>query len=217
MLRQCVHVVLRGLTVLLPILITIWVVRWLFLTVDGAFQPNLFGAPIPGLGVAVILVVAAVVGVLMMHVRTRGYVQHAENGIDKIPLLKNVHATIKDFVDAFIGEKRRFDRPVLVRLGAGLDADVIGFLTADDLSSLGLTGKVAVYFPQSYNIGGNLLILSPERIVPIAADSGTVMSFLVSGGVARVPEPAPEVRRRFRSTFRRVRTHQEAATIARAP
>ncbi|MFN0241731.1 MAG: DUF502 domain-containing protein [Planctomycetota bacterium] len=217
MLRQFGYMLLRGLSVLLPILVTVWVVRWCFLTIDGAFQPSLLSAPIPGLGIVVILALAAVVGVLTMNATTRGYVNHAENGIDKIPLLKNVYATIKDFVDAFIGEKRRFDRPVLVRLGAGLDADVIGFLTADDLSSLGLTGKVAVYFPQSYNIGGNLLILSPERIVPITADSGTVMSFLVSGGVARMPELPPVAQRRFRSMFRRVRTNQDAATTARAP
>lgn len=197
MLRQFGYMLLRGLSVLLPILVTVWVVRWCFLTIDGAFQPSLLSAPIPGLGIVVILALAAVVGVLTMNATTRGYVNHAENGIDKIPLLKNVYATIKDFVDAFIGEKRRFDRPVLVRLGAGLDADVIGFLTADDLSSLGLTGKVAVYFPQSYNVGGNVLILPRERLTPIPADSGVVMAFVMTGGVAGVELCSPRYETRI--------------------
>lgn len=216
MFRQFANLLARGLTALLPIIVTVWVVRWAFVLIDDAFQPTLLHLEFPGLGLALIVVLSALVGVLTLNATTRGYVHRFEDGIEKIPLLKNIYTTIKDFVDAFFGEKKRFDRPVLVRLGGGLEADVLGFLTADDLSSLGMTGKVAVYFPQSYNIGGNLLILSPDRIVPLAVDSATVMSFLVSGGVSRVPELPPDAKRRFRTMFRRVRaSSQESAPVPR--
>jgi uncharacterized membrane protein len=53
----------------------------------------------------------------------------------------------------------------------------------------GLEEEVAVYLPQSYNIGGNLLILPRSRVTVLDADSTSVMAFIVSGGVTRLAEP----------------------------
>jgi uncharacterized membrane protein len=178
--------VLRGLIVVLPIWATVWVLRSLFLLVDHACQPTeVTGGNIPGLGFLIILVLATVLGFLADWSGTSRQVQWIEHGLARIPLVKLVYGTIKDFVDAFLGKKRRFDKPVLVQLGGAFDAQVVGFVTSEDLSVLGISAKVAVYFPQSYTIGGNLVILSRDRVTPIDADSGAVMAFLVSGGVTR--------------------------------
>ena len=72
---------------------------------------------------------------------------------------------------------------MLVTLAPGSAVQVIGFVTRESLDTLGLTGKVAVYLPQSYNFAGNLIIVPKEQVSPLQADSGTVMAFIVSGGI----------------------------------
>jgi uncharacterized membrane protein len=184
--------ILRGLTVVLPIAATVWLLRALLLLVDNWFVPAGKEGEnrIPGLGFLLIVVGATLVGFLAEARATRRHVARLEKLLGRIPIIKLVYGTLKDFIDAFLGKKKRFDKPVLVSLGGGFECEVIGFITREDLSSFGIQDKVAVYFPQSYNIGGNLLILPRERLTPLDADSATVMTFLVSGGVAHMPEPA---------------------------
>lgn len=177
--------VLRGLTVVLPIGATVWVVRTLFLIVDRWFQPSdATSTRIPGLGFVAILIFATVIGFFAEWRGTAGSIAWIENVLTRIPVVKLVYGTIKDFVDAFLGKKRRFDKPVLVRIGGDF-GDVVGFVTSEDLGVLGIEGKIAVYIPQSYTIGGNLVILSRDRVTALAADSADVMAFLVSGGITR--------------------------------
>ena len=83
-----------------------------------------------------------------------------------------------------MGEKKSFDKPVIVALGKGIEARLIGFVTREDLGLLGLTDDVAVYFPQSYNFAGNLVVVPRESVTPLEADSADVMAFLVSAGVS---------------------------------
>jgi uncharacterized membrane protein len=60
----------------------------------------------------------------------------------------------------------------------------LGFVTRESLDHLGLAGRVAVYVPQSYNFGGNLLALPTEQVRPLPVDSADLMAFIISGGVA---------------------------------
>jgi uncharacterized membrane protein len=88
-----------------------------------------------------------------------------------------------------MGEKRRFDQPVLVSLSPGGHAEAVGFVTRTDLEFLGLLDYVAVYFPQSYNFAGNLLVFPKGQVHPLEAESTEVMAFIVSGGVSGGPHP----------------------------
>ena len=176
---------LRGLAVLLPIAATIALLMWVFVAVDGLLKPLFAPASrFPGLGVLTLALIALIVGAVALWPRTKGIVERIENSVLMIPLVKLVYSPIKEFADALLGENKCFDKPVLVTLGGGLAAEVIGFVTKDDLSALGLRDKVAVYFPQSYTFGGNLVILPRERLTALEADSTAVMAFLLSGGVS---------------------------------
>jgi uncharacterized membrane protein len=104
----------------------------------------------------------------------------------RLPFLRLIYTSTRDLLDAFVGEKRRFDRPVLVSLTAANDVRVLGFVTRDALAALGLERSVAVYVPQSYGWAGNVLICAPERVTPVQLDSADVMAFVVSGGVTGV-------------------------------
>ena len=86
-----------------------------------------------------------------------------------------------------MGEKRRFDQPVLVSLTPGGHGEAVGFVTRTDLEFLGLLDHVAVYFPQSYNFAGHLLVFPKDQVRPLEAESSEVMAFIVSGGVSGGP------------------------------
>ena len=94
-----------------------------------------------------------------------------------------IYTSIKDLIGAFVGEKKGFNKPVLVTLLPGSNIQVIGFVTQENLDNLGLIDKVAVYLPQSYNFAGNLIVAPKEQVIPINAERGSVMAFIVSGGI----------------------------------
>jgi len=76
---------------------------------------------------------------------------------------------------------------VLVRLGMHSEARMVGFVTQESLDRLGLPGYSSVYFPQSYNFAGNLVVFPSSHVPPLDAPSADVMAFIVSGGVTGVP------------------------------
>ena len=180
----------RGLLVIVPLAVTVWVVALVVATLD-AWIPveRLVDRPVPGLGLAITLALIFVVGFLASNFVTRWLFRTVDRAFAKLPLIKLIYTSLRDLVDAFVGERKRFDRPVRVRLGPDGSPSVPAFLTRDDLTALGLEDHVAVYFPQSYNFAGNVLLVHESRVEPIALDSATVMTFIVSGGVSgKFPE-----------------------------
>ena len=87
-------------------------------------------------------------------------------------------------IEAFAGEKKSFDKPVLAALAPKGSAKVVGFVTRDSLENLGLEDYVAVYMPQSYNFAGNVLLFPKEAIQPLNIESSEAMAFIVSGGLS---------------------------------
>ena len=140
------------------------------------------------MNVAAALLVALIVGVCAEVPATRGAIAALEEFMLHVPGIRHLYGTLKDFSDAFLSDNKRFDKPVLVRLSKTLDARVLGFITSEDLSQFGLLEEVAVYVPQSYNFGGNLLILPRSSVTAVEADSTSVMAFIVSGGVTKLAE-----------------------------
>jgi uncharacterized membrane protein len=173
---------LRGLVLLAPLAVTAYVCYLVFVTIDGWL-----GLPVPGAGFAVTVLLVTLVGFLGSTLATRtlaGLLALVERAVTRLPFVRLLYTSTKDLLNAFVGERRRFDRPVVLDVGAGLA--VLGFVTRDDLSRLGLAGRVAVYVPQSYNFAGNLLVAPAAAVTPLAADSAEVMAFIVSGGVTSV-------------------------------
>ena len=87
-------------------------------------------------------------------------------------------------MNAFVGDKKSFNRPVQVVIDRESNLRVLGFATRDSLDSIGIQDSMAVYLPQSYNFAGNLIIVDREQVIPISADPGEVMKLVVSGGVS---------------------------------
>lgn len=178
-LRECPGYVLRGALVSGPLALTLYILYWLFRTVDG-----LVPVGIPGLGFVLTVLLVGLVGFFSSNVIGSGVVESAERFLGRVPFVKLVYSSIKDLINAFVGEKKSFDKPVLVQLSPEVGVRALGFVTRDGLLGLGLAHHVAVYFPQSYNFAGNLLIVPRELVEPLSASSGEVMTFIVSGGVS---------------------------------
>lgn len=170
----------RGLIVLVPAGVTVWVLVAVFRKIDG-----LVTLRYPGLGVLATFAFVTLIGVLASSFVTKRLFQLVERLFSRLPIVRLLYGSLKDLVGAFVGEKRSFDRPVVVTLGAGFHGKAIGFVTREGLESLGLPGHVAVYLPQSYNFAGCTLLFPGEHVTPIAAPATEVMAFVLSGGVTR--------------------------------
>lgn len=168
----------EGLLFLVPVAVTVYVLYLLFVKIDGIFRFD-----IPGMGFLATILTVTIIGFIASNFLTRGLVRTADRAISRLPLVKMIYTSIKDLTGAFVGEKKSFNRPVLVSLSDGSPVQVVGFVTREGLDTIGLPEKVAVYLPQSYNFAGNLIIVPKDRITPLQAESGTVMAFIVSGGI----------------------------------
>ena len=187
----------RGLLVVVPAAATIWLLVVVFvfvddlvrIPVDGTWTIPGFGWQIPGerlaargVGFLLTLILITVIGILTSNILTRWIFARIERIFIRVPVVKLLYSSIKDVIEAFISEKKKFDQPVLLSLGN--DVQIIGFVTRDSLEEFGLAGKVAVYVPQSYNYAANLLVVPRERVQPIELPAADVMAFVVSGGVS---------------------------------
>jgi uncharacterized membrane protein len=170
---------LQGLLFLVPLVVTIYVIYWVFVRIDGFLN-----LPVPGLGFIVTLVFITLVGFGASNFLTRNIVHLVDKIFARLPLVKMIYTAIKDLVNAFVGDKKSFNRPVQVVIDRESNLRVIGFATRDSLDSIGIKDSVAVYLPQSYNFAGNLIIVDREQIIPLSANPGEVMKLIVSGGVS---------------------------------
>jgi uncharacterized membrane protein len=172
---------LRGLVIVVPFALTIWLLYTAFIRID-----RLIAFPMPGVGFAVMLAAIILIGALASNFVIRKFLQLTETIFTKAPLVRIVYASIKDLLEAFVGDKKRFDKPVAVALSESGDIRTLGFMTQEDLAFLSLPGHVAVYLPFSYSMAGTLVIVPSGRVQRLETDSAAVMALVISGGVSRV-------------------------------
>jgi uncharacterized membrane protein len=144
---------------------------------------TIFRFKIPGPGFLVTILTITAVGFIASNFLTRRLVRLVDNVFTRLPLVKMIYTSIKDLINAFVGDKKSFNKPVLVSIVPGSNIQVIGFVTCESLANLGMSEYVAVYLPQSYNFAGNLVIVPKDQTTTISAESGNVMAFIVSGGI----------------------------------
>ncbi len=201
-LRKIFQYFLQGLIILAPIGITVLAVTSLFNFIDNILPtlieniaPNLLrndetGQPvkIPGIGFILVVLIVIGVGYISSSFVVGRMVELFDKILERTPGIKLIYTTVKDFVEAFAGNKRKFDRPVLVSV-EGNDLWRIGFITQEELDKFGLKDYVAVYLPQSYAFAGHLYFVKKERIKVLNdITPADAMKFAISGGVAEIDE-----------------------------
>lgn len=172
----------RGLLLLLPMIITVAVLWGVLRFLDG-FVP----VDVPGLGLLIAVLGMTFVGLVAANPAGKSLLDKLEALFERTPIVKVVYAPIRDLLQALAGDRRSFDKPIIVDLTPDGSVRAFGFVTCERFDDPQLDGYVAVYLPQSYNIAGNMLLVRRERTRPLDAESGAFMAFIVSGGVADMP------------------------------
>jgi uncharacterized membrane protein len=175
----------RGLIVLAPAVITVWVFWQILTTLDRWMRLD-----VPGLGVLVTVALITLFGFLTSSFLARWLVRLVDTTFTRLPLVRLVYTSTRDLLAAFVGEKRRFDRPVLVQTSADGVEKAFGFVTTDAMSRFGLEDHVTVYLPFSYTFTGVIRIYPRRNVQPLSTDSAELMAFIVSGGVTGDGKPS---------------------------
>jgi uncharacterized membrane protein len=159
-----------------------------FIFISFQWLDNRLNLPYPGLGFLIIIVVITTIGYLSTNYVFKTIGHWFDRGMNRIPLVKLIYSTVKDLLGAFVGDKKKFNKPVLVRINKDNNLFQIGFVTQSDLSDLGLDDMVVVYFPHSYAFSGFHYFVSKENVKPLDVPGPTAMKFIVSGGVSGFKE-----------------------------
>ena len=181
----------QGLLFVVPLAVTIYVIYAAFMAIDNLLDIRIQGRTVRGLGFLIVLGGITAIGFLASNFLTKRVLSLVERLFGRLPLVRILYSALKELISSFVGDKKGFDRPVLVNLVPAGNLHAAGFVTNSDLEFLGVTGKVAVYFPQSYNFAGNLLLVPRDQVTALDVDGSAAMAFIVSGGVARGASKKP--------------------------
>jgi uncharacterized membrane protein len=178
-MKKFINYFLQGLLYIVPITVTMYVVFWTFQKIDGIL-PFQF----PGLGMIVIIALITLIGFIGTSIISSPINSFFQNLLKKAPLLNTVYSSVKDLMRTFVGKKKGFSQAVLIKLYENSTIERIGFISNEDLSSLGIKdGKILVYLPHSYAFSGQLFVVERSYITPIDKSSAEIMKLIVSGGV----------------------------------
>ncbi len=177
-MRRLAGYFLRGLVIMAPLALTVYVCFSIVTAIDSWIPVN-----IPGVGFAITIGLITLVGALGSNVLTDSLVGLIDRLLEKLPFVRLLYGTAKDFFESFAGEKKRFDTAVMVTLFPASEAKALGFMTRKDVEMFGLTDHVAVYLPHSYAFTGQLVLVPSQHVTLVQVGSAELMTFIVSGGV----------------------------------
>jgi uncharacterized membrane protein len=196
---------LQGLLVIAPLAITIYSIYWVISTVDNWIpifrqpihnaQGEITGYEVKnyGLGFVIIIVSVILIGYFSSYFIQSRIFNLFDHWLEKTPGVKYIYSSVRDFFEAFAGEKRKFDKAVLINV-FGNDVWIVGFLTDQEMQKFDMGAEhVAVYVPQAYNFAGQLYILPRTKVKKIEhISSGEAMKYAVTGGVVHFDEDEKE-------------------------
>lgn len=175
---------IRGLIVIAPITITIFIVVSLIEFFDnlmtGIIPPEY---RFPGIGLITVFVVIYLVGYLSGTLIFQPIFELIQNAILRIRPLRLIYTTIQDLFNILNRDVNKLGKPVMVAMDSEKQIWKLGFLTRDKIEGLP-DDLVAVYLPHSYNFSGNLFLVHRDRVKPLDhVPPAEQIKFIVSGGI----------------------------------
>jgi uncharacterized membrane protein len=189
-MKTIIRYFVQGLLIMVPAGISLYFIYYIFSKM-GQLLSHL-GVSVnpyidPVIGALAVVLFIILVGMLGSSILVQPLLLVLDRVAEKTPLFKTVYGSVKDLMSAFMGNKKKFNRPVMVTMDRQNGIQQLGFITETDLSELGIReGKVAVYIPMSYSISGNLVIVPKESVQTLEAPSAETLKFIVSGGLAQM-------------------------------
>lgn len=161
---------LQGVLVTAPLAITIYLIYWFVSTVDSWIpifpMKDEAGNVINrnyGLGFVIIIVALTIMGYLSSNFITSKIFSLFDTWLERTPGIKFIYSSIRDFFEAFAGNKRKFNKAVLINVHSA-EVWQIGFITDDDAGELGLKDYITVYVPLSYSFAGTTYIVPKSKV-----------------------------------------------------
>lgn len=199
-LRGIAGYILNGVLITVPIAIVFYIIYkilvWLSTPLLNVLYTKeelaLTGTEISPLSIFLLLVFLFLMGYLGTKLISEPIKRSLERWLEKVPFYKS----LKDLIDAFVGSKKRFNKPVLVKINSQQELEMIGFVTDEDLTELAdeIDGKVAVYFPMSYSFSGHLVVVPRKNVSIIDRNSVEIMKYIVSGGIVEIEKPEDDAK-----------------------
>lgn len=188
---------LQGLLLIAPIFVTVYAIFYIFNSIDTTIEivfRKIFHFYFPGVGIAIMFFIIALFGYAGSLVVVQPLVHLFDTLIERVPVIKDIYGSVKDFFGAFISKKKKFDKPVMFEVGKNSGVFRLGFITQEDLALLGVQDKVAVYAPWSYNLSGTLFVVNKDQVFPVKdIGAGEMMKFAMTGGVTAIDDDEPPV------------------------
>ena len=198
--RRLRELFLVGLAVVLPLLVTYMLLRFLFEALDGLLDPmiqGILGRRIPGLGFLATVAIIFLIGTLTTNIIGRKLVAMTEGLLLRIPLVKNVYAASKQLFDAFTLPGREAFRQVVMLEYPRSGLYALGFITATQaIGFQDLVGEqtVNVFIPTAPNPTSGFFLVVPEKsVIPVPISVEEALKLIVSGGL--IVPPALQARR----------------------
>ena len=194
-MKRLGKIMFQGLMALLPAVLTIYIVFWLVSSAErvvGALLKMLLpeGWYLPGMGLIAGLLVTFLFGLALNAFLVRRLLDLGERLMNRIPLVKTLYGSVKDFIGFFTARKEsQLNQVVTVELDiGGTPMRMIGFVTRSDFSGLpagiGKEGEVAVYLPMSYQLGGFTVMVPKSKVQAVDMKVDQTLKFLLTAGVA---------------------------------
>ena len=194
-MRKLIGYILNGVLVTVPIVIVVYIIYKVLVILSipvntimesdlTAREKELVGNDISPLGILILLFVLLAIGFLWAKLISEPLKVRMAKWLDKIPMYKS----IRDLMNSFVGSKKMFNKPVLVKLNSASEVEMIGFVTDEDLKELGddQEGKIGVYMPMSYSFSGHLVVVPRRNVKKIDRSSVDIMKYVVSGGIVEI-------------------------------
>ena len=175
----------QGLLIIGPFALTIWIIWYIVSSIDNII-PTISERTYPGITFLIVIISTTLIGYLgNKFIIGRVVVDSFDYLLEHTPGIKFIYTSLKDVMTSFVGDKKKFNKPVLIKTTENTAIWRIGFLTQSDLSSVGFPNYVSVYLPHSYAVSGWVVFVLATNITILEnVSAAQAMKFAVSGGVA---------------------------------
>jgi uncharacterized membrane protein len=199
-LRKHGAILFQGLAVIAPIIITVYVAAralwWLDATVRSGLE-YIGSRPVPGVGIVFGVCVIYLIGLLARYWFFNVLLGLGEKVVERIPLVKTVYSSVRDLLQFLEGTKKGGVKPAALKSEDG-NVSVLGLITQDAPGQFlpGGEGKVGIYVPFSYSLGGFTMYVPRGSVQELEGMSvADLLKLCLTAGVspaapAAAPRPA---------------------------
>ncbi len=194
-----------GLLVLVPLIITAWVLATLINTLDQSllllpvtWRPKEFlGQDVPGFGVLLTLLTIFVTGLIATNIFGQHLIAVWEGLLTRVPVVKSIYSSVKQVSDTLFSDSGNAFRKALLVQYPRQGSWTIAFLTGTPSGDIvnHLHGEyVSVYVPTTPNpTSGFFLIMPKADVIELDMSVDQALKYIISMGVVAPNEVPPKI------------------------